>query len=236
MKQVSSTSSGTVTFWMFELYSTNKCNIWKRNRKTWIVTLLHLLVVLWISCHISSFLVQLNKKRNSMTVINSLPVKNCRTASFCCSAEQETKQYDNLCFAIIQINYKSKVRIHVALKPRFKAVGRLGWKLNFEMNFTWKFDFSPGTKLRFILSEQKVWFSAKIDDSLNDLDYLNDIRDAQMLYRAPRASVWEIWSSRILLVWWKRICREIPIHKDGNSEVRGANRAHTRGWTCKKGN
>ena len=25
-----------------------------------------------------------------------------------------------------------------------------------------------------------------MDDSLNDLDYLNDIRDAQMLYRAPR--------------------------------------------------
>ena len=25
-----------------------------------------------------------------------------------------------------------------------------------------------------------------MDDSLNDLDYLNDIRNAQMLYRAPR--------------------------------------------------
>ena len=25
-----------------------------------------------------------------------------------------------------------------------------------------------------------------MDDSLNDLDYLNDIRDAQMLYRAPQ--------------------------------------------------
>ena len=26
-----------------------------------------------------------------------------------------------------------------------------------------------------------------MDDSLNDLAYLNDIRDAQMLYRAPRS-------------------------------------------------
>ena len=25
-----------------------------------------------------------------------------------------------------------------------------------------------------------------MDDSINDLDYLNNIRDAQMLYRAPR--------------------------------------------------
>ena len=25
-----------------------------------------------------------------------------------------------------------------------------------------------------------------MDDSINDLDYLNDIRDALMLYRAPR--------------------------------------------------
>ena len=25
-----------------------------------------------------------------------------------------------------------------------------------------------------------------MDDSFNDLDYPNDIRDAQMLYRAPR--------------------------------------------------
>ena len=25
-----------------------------------------------------------------------------------------------------------------------------------------------------------------MDDSLNDLDYMNDIRDAQMLYRAQR--------------------------------------------------
>ena len=27
---------------------------------------------------------------------------------------------------------------------------------------------------------------AKMDDSFNDFDYLNDIRDTQMLYRAPR--------------------------------------------------
>ena len=66
-----------------------------------------------------------------------------------------------------------------------------------------------------------------MDDSINDLAYLNNIRDAQMLYRAPRCQIERF--DPLEYYDENEFVERFRFTKDGNSVVRGANKAQTRG-------